>query len=216
MPARVDRRGDGRRRGERLVRMLGSEWQHARVAAGLAQRHVAAAVGASRSRISRIERGEVRGLTIVRAAEISAVLGMDLTVRQFPAGPPLRDAGHIALLARFDGVVSPPYRITREAPMPIAGDRRAWDRRLDGPACIGVEAETRVADLQDLEREIALKVRDSGVNRAILLLARSRHNRELLRAELPSLRQSFPLGTREVLAALRAGRDPGANGLIVL
>jgi transcriptional regulator with XRE-family HTH domain len=196
--------------------MLGAEWRHARIAAGLAQRDVAAAVGAARSRVSRIERGEVRGLSIVRAAELSAVLGMDLSVRQFPAGPPLRDAGHLALLARFDGLVAPPYRITREAPMPIVGDRRAWDRRLDGPASIGVEAETRPSDLQALEREIALKVRDSGVDRAILLLTRSRHNRELLRTQLPSLRQTFPLGTREVLAALRAGRDPGANGLIVL
>ena len=162
------------------------------------------------------ERGEGRGLTIIRAAELSAFLGMDLSVRQFPAGPPLRDAGHIALLARFDEVVAPAFRITREAPMPIAGDGRAWDRRLDGPASIGVEAETRPSDLQALEREIALKVRDSGVDRAILLLARSRHNRELLRTQLPALRQSFPLGTREVLAALRAGRDPGANGLVVL
>jgi transcriptional regulator with XRE-family HTH domain len=196
--------------------MLGEELRHARVAAGLSQQQVAAAVGASHSQVSRIERGEVRGLSIVRAAEVAAVLGRDLSVRQFPAGPPLRDAGHIALLTRFDSFVAAPYRITREAPMPIPGDRRAWDRRLDGPASIGVEAETRPADLQALEREIALKVRDSGVDRAILLLARSRHNRELLRAQLPALRQSFPLGTREVLAALRAGRDPGANGLIVL
>jgi transcriptional regulator with XRE-family HTH domain len=196
--------------------MLGEEWRHARVAAGLSQGQVAAAVGASHSQVSRIERGKVSSLSIVRAAEVSAVLGRDLSVRQFPAGPPLRDAGHIALLARFDSLISAPYRITREAPMPIPGDRRAWDRRLDGPASIGVEAETRPADLQALEREIALKVRDSGVDRAILLLARSRHNRELLRTQLPALRQSFPLGTREVLAALRAGRDPGANGLIVL
>lgn len=173
-------------------------------------------MGASHAQVSRIERGEVRGLSIIRAAELSAVLGMDLSVRTFPAGPPLRDAGHVALLARFDGFVSAPYRISREAPMPIPGDRRAWDRRLDGPASIGVEAETRPTDLQALEREIALKVRDSGVDRAILLLARSRHNRDLLRTQLPALRQSFPLGTREVLAALRAGRDPGANGLIIL
>jgi hypothetical protein len=43
-----------------------------------------------------------------------------------------------------------------------------------------------------------------------------RLNREVLRAARPRLRATFPLGTREVLDALRRGEDPGANGIVVL
>jgi hypothetical protein len=37
---------------------------------------------------------------------------------------------------------------------------------------IGVEAETRARDRQELQRRVALKRRDGGVDRVILLLAR--------------------------------------------
>lgn len=100
--------------------------------------------------------------------------------------------------------------------MPILGDQRAWDRWLDGPVSIGVEAETRPNDLQALERGVHLKQRDSGVHRAILLIADTDRNRTLLRVALPLLRVAFPLSTREVLTAIREGRDPGANGIVVL
>jgi len=147
---------------------------------------------------------------------ISAVLGGDLSVKVYPGAPPTRDAAHAALLARFGHRVGPAWRSTNEAPMPIAGDQRAWDRRLDGAVSIGVEAETRPTDLQALERAIHLKQRDSGVQRAILLIADTERNRTLLRTALPILRPDFPLSTREVLAALREGRDPGANGIVIL
>ena len=100
--------------------------------------------------------------------------------------------------------------------MPVANDQRAWDLRLDGPVSIGVEAETRPADLQALERAIHLKQRDSVVTRVILLISDTDRNRALLRVVLPMLRPSFPLGTRDVLQALREGRDPGADGMVVL
>jgi hypothetical protein len=61
-----------------------------------------------------------------------------------------------------------------------------------------------------------LKQRDSGVPRMILLIAATERNRRLLRQLLPVLRVTFPLGTREVLDALRRGQDPGANGIVVL
>ena len=71
-------------------------------------------------------------------------------------------------------------------------------------------------DLQALERAVHLKQRDSNVSRVILLICDTQRNRTLLRAALPILRPTFPLSTREVLQALREGRDPGANGLVVL
>jgi hypothetical protein len=81
---------------------------------------------------------------------------------------------------------------------------------------IGVEAEVRPWDLQAIERAISLKVRDSGVDRAILLVASSAANREIVRRFIGPLRQTFPLDTRTTLASLAAGSDPGANGLVIL
>lgn len=100
--------------------------------------------------------------------------------------------------------------------MPIPGDLRAWDELLTGPAVIGIEAETRPSDLQATERAIAAKLRDSGADRAILLLSSTHPNRELVRRHIAALRQTFPLDTRATLGALAAGRDPGDNGLVIL
>jgi hypothetical protein len=87
--------------------------------------------------------------------------------------------------------------------MGIPGDRRAWDRRLDGQVSIGVEAETGLRDLQAIERAMNLKRQDSGVTRMILLVADTSRNRRLLREHAAILRSTFPLSTREVLQALR-------------
>lgn len=187
-----------------------------RESAGLSQARVAAAVGVSRAAYGQIERGRLRDIGIRRSTLIAAVLGADLSVRLYPAAAPLRDAGHVALLEKFERRLAPAWRVTHEAGMPIAGDRRAWDRRLEGPVSIGVEAETRPRDVQALERSMNLKQRDSGVTRMLLVLPRTRRNADLLRAALPALRSTFPLSTGEVLRALATGRDPGANGVVVI
>lgn len=206
----------GLRQGDRALTMIAAEWRHLRESAGISQVALARAAGVSRSTYARIERGRLTELGIRRASVITAILGGDLSVRIYPAGPPIRDAGHVALLARFEARLGSSWHIRHEAPMQQAGDARAWDRRLDGPTSIGVEAETRPRDLQKIERSMNLKLRDSGVLRMVLLVSGTRHNRELLRATLPMLRPTFPLSTAEVLRALSEGRDPGANGLVVL
>jgi hypothetical protein len=81
---------------------------------------------------------------------------------------------------------------------------------------IGVEAETRLVDLQSVQRRIALKCRDSGISRAILLLSATRTNRATLRAFDASIRDSFPTPGREALQALRVGRLPGSSAVILL
>lgn len=100
--------------------------------------------------------------------------------------------------------------------MPSPGDLRAWDELLRGPVTVGVEAETRPADLQAVGRSISGKRRDSGVDRVVLLIADTARNRRLVQDHIGMLRQSFPLDTRACLAALGAGRDPGADGLVIL
>jgi transcriptional regulator with XRE-family HTH domain len=177
---------------------------------------VARAIGVSKATYGRIERSQVREIGLIRATLISSVLGVDLSVKTYPGGPPLRDQAHAALLVRFERRVPSVWRASHESPIPIRGDQRAWDLRLDGPVSIGVEGETRPTDLQAVERAIHLKQRDSAVTRTILLISDTERNRALLRVVLPVLRGSFPLSTREMLQALREGRDPGANGLVVL
>ena len=100
--------------------------------------------------------------------------------------------------------------------MPIHGDLRAWDERLNGPASIGVEAETRPSDLQAVERSMSAKKRDSRVQRMMPLIPATERNMAPVRRHLPSLRQVFPLDTRTYMATIRDGRDPGADGLVVL
>jgi len=101
--------------------------------------------------------------------------------------------------------------------MPLPGDLRAWDAALKNGRCeIGVDAETRLRDVQAVDRRIMLKLRDSGYDRAILLLSPTRANREALREHRQLLSANYPVTGRVALAALRAGRDPGGNAIIVV
>lgn len=132
MGSREDRRTVGRRRGERLARELTAEWRELRLGAGVSQSAVSRTVGISRSAYARLERGETAEIGLVRAAMITAALGGELSVKVYPAGPPVRDAAHLALLAGFEARLSGRWRVTHEAPVGPPGDARAWDRRLDG------------------------------------------------------------------------------------
>ena len=216
MGSRDDRRTVGRRRGERLARELTTEWRELRLAAGISQLAISRTVGISRSTYARLERGEAAEIGLVRAAVITAALGGDLSIKVYPAGPPIRDIAHVALLTTFEARLAAKWRVTHEAPVGPPGDLRAWDRRLDGVVSIGVEAEVVIRDLQAVERRMQRKKQESGVRRMLLVVRGTHRNRQVLREMLPSLRGTFPLGSREVMEALAAGRDPGADGLAVL
>ena len=101
--------------------------------------------------------------------------------------------------------------------MPIAGDRRAWDAivGLAGRRA-GCEAETRLDDVQSIERRLSLKLRDSAVDVMILVVADTAHNRAVLRAHREELRLTFPLDGRHVFAALADGRLPVSSAIVVL
>ena len=104
-----------------------------------------------------------------------------------------------------------------EVPLPNPGDRRAWDAMIRlAQVRVGVEAETRARDAQELQRRLALKRRDGGVEHLILLLADTRHNRAFLRAAGESLRADFPLSGRAVLDRLAAAQDPGGSAIVLL
>jgi transcriptional regulator with XRE-family HTH domain len=217
MPPRerlVDR---GRRRGRRLLGDVGAELREARVAAGLTQATLGAAVGVAASEISRIENGRRASVSIERLAVAFAVLGMDLTVRAYPVSSPLRDAGHVALLQRLASRCSSSWRWSVEVAVDVPGDLRAWDASLTGAGVrIGVEAETRLRDIQALQRRIDGKRRDSRMDRVLLVVADTRSNRTALRAARIVLASSYPVPSRDALADLAAGRDPGGDAIVVL
>jgi hypothetical protein len=63
---------------------------------------------------------------------------------------------------------------------------------------------------------VHLKARDLGIGRVVIVLAESASNRRALAEAADVIATDVPLGTRAVLRALSAGRDPGANGIVVL
>lgn len=170
----------------------------------------------TRQWIGDFELGRLRVVDLRRVTRLFMLLGHKVVVTAYPTGEPLRDAGQVRLLERFNARLAPDWRRFTEAVMPIPGDLRAWDELLRGPVTIGVEAETRARDLQAIERSISRKRRDSAVDRVVLLVADTHVNRRALRDHVGMLRQTFPLDTRSCLAALGAGRDPGADALVVI
>ena len=188
-----------------------------RRAAGLSQRRVAAEIGIAHSTLSRIEAGRATATSLTVYAQLFAVLGGRLNCKVYPEGDPLRDEAQLRLIARLRALLHAAIRARTEVPLPISGDMRAWDMLLAaGGTTVGVEAETVLEDLQELEREIALKARDGGVEVVLLLVADTARNRRILRANRETLRARFPLDTRAALAELRAGRLPSAGAIIIL
>jgi hypothetical protein len=165
--------------------------------------------------ISRIEQAQ-RGATLETVALLCAALGHRLSVKVYPDGTPVRDAGQLRLLSRLREAIHPAWGWATEVLVGTTGDQRAWDVRLAGSGTVGIDAETRLHDLQALQRRCEAKARDSGVDRIVLLVADTHHNRRVLREQREALRSTFPLDTKAVMAGLRAGKLPVANGIVVL
>lgn len=188
----------------------------ARRGAGLSRGEVARACGLSRSTLARVESGERRVTTLAELSCLGAAVGLEVRLRAYPAGDAIRDIGQARLLERVRVRVNPALPWSTEVPLRIAGDPRAWDAVIQGAGWrLGVEAETALDDVQAVERRLALKQRDGDVDHVILLIADTRRNRSAL-AAAPASFGGLPLRTREVLAALRDGRDPGQSGIVVL
>jgi hypothetical protein len=136
----------------------------------------------------------------------------------YPDGDPIRDAAQVRLLERLRERIGPNLRWRTEVPLFGRSDPRAWDAVADGTGCVhGIEAETRLSDIQGTERRIMLKLRDDGsIHHGLMLVADTRANRAALALGRETLRGNLPLDTREVLASLANGRCPGANGLIII
>jgi len=183
---------------------------------GLTQRQVAVAMRCSRQLIGAIEGRQLDDVGVLQLARYTAIVGLDLSVRTYPATPLLHDIGQLRLLDRFKRLVGDGWTWRTEVSVSRdAHDRRAIDAMLvrDG-ARIGVEAVTRLLDAQAQARSILQKEEAIGLGCMVLVLADTRLNRRAADAASATLDPAFPLGSRAVLADLRAGRQPGANGLV--
>jgi hypothetical protein len=78
-----------------------------------------------------------------------------------------------------------------------------------------IDAETHLGDFQAVERRMGAKARDLGVDRVVLLLADTRHNRMLVNT-ISAIRERFPVDMRTWFRAFAKGEDPGGDGLVVL
>ena len=196
---------------------LGGELRDARLKAGLLQRDVARALGCYTSSISRVEAGMGGSTRVDRLTRHAGAVGLTLRVKVYPDEGPLRDIGQLALLDRFRRRMGTAWRVRLEVPMPLDSDQRAWDMVLERDGLrVGVEAFTRLRDVQAQVRAAQLKRRESGVPRLVILLAASHANRRALADAWGVVGEAFPVGTRAALAALAAGQVPGDDCIVVM
>lgn len=210
----VDR---GTTRGREHLAQAGREARNARLDRGLSLAEAGRAIGRSAAWISRAERGLSSTVTIIELARLCAVVGLDLSLRTYPGGAPIRDAAQLALLANFRARLHPSLGWAAEVPLPGIGDQRAWDGLVRGDGWrYGVEAETRPRDVQAIVRRIQLKVRDGAVDGIVLVLPDTRHVRAFLQEFTTIAGSSFPVAGRRALELLGAGIDPGGSAVVVL
>lgn len=195
----------------------GRELRTARIPRGMRQRDVAAALGTSVSHVCRVEHGQVIRLSVEALSRHAAAVGLKPFLRLYPLARVPLDRPQLELLERFRIRISPDWSFETEVPMPAAGDLRAADSRQTLGACsVLTEAFTRFADFQLQSRAALLKKRDLHATRLLLLVSATTTNRRLLREAGPIIREQFPLGTRQVLSAMADGRDPRADGIVLL
>jgi transcriptional regulator with XRE-family HTH domain len=209
--ARADRRAEG------LLRRTGEELRTARLAAGSTMAQVAAAVGISSSEVSRIERGQAGWVDLGTLSRMATMVGLDLWMRTYPCGEPLRDIGQLRLGEAFVPLVGAPLVVRSEVGIGDPRDQRAWDMTITDPvgdAC-GVELETRFSDAQAQHRRIARKLDDSGLGLVVVVVvADTRANRSAVRAAASMLGAAYVIDDRAAVEALRVGRLPPRSALI--
>ena len=210
----VDR---GSERGRRLRTSVGAEIRIARVNRDLTIGAVCDAVGVSASTGSRLERGLLEHVDIMLLARVCSVVGLDLSLKTYPGGQPIRDAVQMALLRRFSAALHPSLTWATEVPLPAVGDQRAWDGIVRGPDwSYGVEVETSPRDGQATLRRLALKTRDGQTDGVLLVLADTRQTRTFIREIAEAARSSFSITGPRALEFLGVGADPGGSALIIL
>jgi transcriptional regulator with XRE-family HTH domain len=198
---------------------IGNELRVARQVIGKRLVEIGKASGMSASQVGRIERAALPTVSVDQLARLGAAVGLDVRVRAYPGPDPLLDAGQLVVLGRLRGRLSSDLGFRTEVLLPIVGDQRAWDAMIDRLRGVSselpVEVDTRLIDGQSQVRRVMLKLRDSGLEYVLYVLADTRANREAL-ALAPAIRSDFPVSPRRAMAALNAGEHPGGSALVLL
>lgn len=202
----------------RLYALVGREVRKARRSHGLSLEAAGRRAGTSGTQVGRIERNDIERPSLDQLCRAARAVGLKPALQLYPEGAPIHDAAQLALLGRLEALLAPPLRLRREVPIPLPGDLRAWDGRIDdGSRVASVEGESRVDDAQDVERRIEAKRRDDpGAGVVILVVNRTAHNRRILGEHREALRAGFPLDGAAIARELRRGRVPSASGIILL
>jgi transcriptional regulator with XRE-family HTH domain len=216
MPAQNGPFQSAHRLAQQIRLNVANELREARIAAGLSQDRIARASGASRSYISHVETGRVTTLKLDQLARHATAVGLRPSLKFYPIGGGLRDAGQVRYIAKFVERVGKSWRVGLDVPIPVAGDLRAIDVVLDGVCVIAVEVVSRLRDIQAILRASQLKQRDFGATRLIIVVSGSHANRRALADARQALLATFDLDTQRVLAALASGKDPGRDAIVVL
>jgi len=207
----------GAAKGRHALRTIGPEIRLARASLGLSVAVVAREAGLSPAEASRIERAEAEWVSVLTLSRLCSIVGLDLSVRAYPGGRPLRDARHAAKLEQLHVRLNDALRWSVEVPLPNATDQRAWDAMIRGHGWrFGVECELNPIDGQALLRRLHLKQRDGLVDGVILLMPDPRQTRLFRREYALQLQMEFPLGAGATLAALATGHRPSASSVVVL
>jgi transcriptional regulator with XRE-family HTH domain len=215
MPIRHSRLDEAAARSDRQLRETIGALVLARQMANLAQGVVGGAIGVSRSTIASWEQRRVEP-TFSQLCRWAAVVGLDASLRTFPAGDPLRDIGQLRLLDRFGQLIGAAWDWRSEVPVTAdPRDRRAFDAVIRGASGMAaVEAIVRLVDIQGQVRPIIAKQSAAAIGCVILVLADTRQNRIAAAAGAPTLEPAFPIGSRRALAAVRGGLVPEGNAIV--
>jgi transcriptional regulator with XRE-family HTH domain len=217
MAIRWDPARDASRQAGWVLMTLGRELRIARYRAGLTQRAVGIAAGRSASWISLLESGKAPRVSVAELMVVASAVGLKVYVNAYPAGRRPLDAPQLRLLERFNARLHRGWRREMEKVMPREGDLRAVDELITlGTCTCAIEAITRLASIEAHVRAARAKQRDLEASRLILLIARTGANRRVLADAGPSLSRDFPVLTRQAMAKLAAGQDPGGDCLVVL
>ena len=196
---------------------LGAELRSQRVIGGASQADVGAAIGVSKSEVSRRERGEAPYVTAQSLQQHAAAVGLRMSLTLHPIGGRVRDSAQLAYVHRFLERVSTEFARELEAVIALPGDPRAVDIVLRASGClIAIEIITRLGDVQAQLRVARIKARDIGATRLIIGVAATHANRRALDAARPALVGAWDLDTRRVLAALAAGRQPDNDAIVLI
>lgn len=159
---------------------------------------------------TRLHRGSRRGRELQHAAVA------ELRERRIQAG--ISQAELARELGCGQAEVSRLESEKADATLPTLGDLRSWDVliRLGTAYRVGVEAETRVRDQQELVRRIRQRELHGGVDAILIVLSDSTHNRRLAGGLRKALGQDYAAATGHTLAALRSGQRLPGSGLVLL